>query len=300
MKPLVCKVIALFFTIIACGVQAQVAIEDGNLTIDREELERTIASWPKSMRVSAANDLGDRLELLNLVVVNKKMALEAEKLAPQTDGDVYWKYYFARMKMQRKFIFDSFMATLQIPDMSALAEERYDTQKDKYALISEKRKSSHILLSSPPGVDRGPVRAKADEVLVALDTGSDFDQLAAAHSTDPGTKDSGGRMDRWMSLEERGLSPNYTIGLFEIAEIGGHSTIIETEFGLHIIRLDDIQEAYYKPYAEVREAIIADLQGEYRTLAAKEYTGSFRVGDDLRIDGELLEELLQEYKTEEN
>jgi len=202
--------------------------------------------------------------------------------------------------MQRKFVFDNYMATLQVPDMSALAEERYTTQKDKHALVAEQRKSSHILFSSPPGLDRGPVRAKADEVLVALDTGADFDEMAAAHSTDPGTKDSGGRMDRWMSLKERGLSPNYTVGLFDIAEIGGHSTVIETEFGLHIIRLDAIQEAYYKPFAEVREAIIADLESEYRALAAKEFTGSFRVGDDLRIDGELMEELLQDYKTEEN
>lgn len=298
MKPLVCKVISLIFASLAFGVQAQVVIQDGDVTVEREELQRIIKRWPDNMRTSAANSEADRLELLNLSLVTKKMALEAEKLTPEADGDTYWNYHFALQGMQREFIFDKYMANLQVPDMSALAEERYLTEKDRYALVEEQRMSSHILLSCPPGCDRKPFRLKADELVVQLDNGADFDELVAAHSNDPQTKHSGGKLDRWMTFGEAGITPNYLAALFEIPEVGGHSLPVDTEFGLHIIRLDEVRESYYKPFDEVRAEIVQSLESEFRQLAAKDYTASFRVTDDLRIDGEVLEELLQDYKTE--
>ena len=59
MKHQIYKVIYLAFAVVASSVQAQVAIQDGNLTIDREELKRTIAELSNQPTVMLAS--GDPL-----------------------------------------------------------------------------------------------------------------------------------------------------------------------------------------------------------------------------------------------
>jgi peptidyl-prolyl cis-trans isomerase C len=129
------------------GSLAQPVIEDQGVDMSREEVGQVVQRWPAEMQRAAANDLGDRMELLNQALANKKIALEAEKLTPESDPEAYWEYRFMIQQVQGKFVFDRYMDELEVPDMSALAQERYETQKDKYALVKERRLSSHILFA---------------------------------------------------------------------------------------------------------------------------------------------------------
>lgn len=290
---------AIVMWLLSSALQAQSIIEDEGVGIGREELTRIVESWRPEMRKSAANDLGDRLELLNMALANKKMALQAEQMSPATDPEAYWKYVFWLQRMQRKFVFDQFSATLAVPDMSALAEERYITEKDKYAKVAEQRSSSHILFMCLPGCDRNEIRPQAAEVLAQLRAGADFEEMVAEHSSDEGTRKTKGKMNRWIERGQAHITPHYTGGLFEIEGVGGYSEVVETEFGLHIIRLDEVRESHYLPFPEVRDSIMQKLEGEYRELAAKEFQAGFRVTDDVRIDGPAMEEIFGEYKTVE-
>jgi peptidyl-prolyl cis-trans isomerase C len=289
--------ITLMVWVVSTAVHAQVVIEDQGVTISLDELTQQIERWSPQMRGTAANDLGDRMELLNSAMANKKIAMKADEITAESDPSAYWKLYFALQKVRTKFVYNRHMAELQVPDMSALAEERYQTEKDKYALVKEQRQSSHILFYATPGYDRTAYRAQAAELLPELRAGADFEEMVAAHSTDPGTKDAGGKMERWMTYGENGITPHYTGALFDVEEVGGYSEVFETEFGVHIVRLDGIRESYYLPFEEVREKIIQSLEGEYRALAAKDFMAGFRFGEDLRIDGELMEAVFSPYKT---
>ncbi len=89
--------------------------------------------------------------------------------------------------------------------MTALAAERYQTEKDKYALVPEERYSSHILLLCEPGVcDRDARRVEAQKILDELKAGADFRELAGKYSEDPGSKDEGGQFD---ALADNGRRP---------------------------------------------------------------------------------------------
>ena len=297
MKHIYRSIIAAALMLAAIGLHAQTVIEDEGVGMSLAELTRIVGSWTPEMRKSAANDLGDRLELLNIALASKKIALQAEQLTPENDGETYWKYVTLRDRMQRKFVFEQFNATLEVPDMAPLAEEQYNTNKDKYALVPEQRSSSHILYRCPPGCDRTPIKPQAEEVLAQLRAGADFEKMVVTHSQDLGTKEKKGKVDRWIEFGQAGITPNYSGGLFEIENVGGYSEVVETEFGLHIIRLDDIRESYYLPFAEVRDSIINALELEYRELATKDFQSSFRLSDNVRIDGPAMDALFAEYKT---
>jgi parvulin-like peptidyl-prolyl isomerase len=297
MKLGLLSIVMILSAFIAQGGLAQAIIEDQGVDMSREEVDQVVQRWPAEMQRAAANDLGDRMELLNQALANKKIALEAEKLTPESDPEAYWEYRFMIQQVQGKFVFDRYMDELEVPDMSALAQERYETQKDKYALVKERRLSSHILFACPPGCDREPLRPKAAEVLADLRAGADFKKMVAEHSQDPGTKANGGRFAPWLKMGEPHVAPPYLGGLFSIEEIGGYSDVVDTQFGLHIIRLDDIEEAHYLPWEEVKDDIIKRLQGEYRELAAKEFKARFRLSDEVRIDGDAMEAIFEPYKT---
>jgi parvulin-like peptidyl-prolyl isomerase len=119
--------------------------------------------------------------------------------------------------------------------------------------------------------------------------------MVAEHSDDPGSKARNGSLNRWVSYGEVGISPPYTEALFEIEDIGAYSRVTDTQFGVHIIRLDDVQESYYRPYEDVREAILADVEREFRQRAARVNRARFNITDDIFIDGEAMDELFAPY-----
>ena len=296
------KTFFLPFVAVSFWCQALVAapvIEDQGVSMSREELERVVDRLPDNMKQAAADDVGDRLEMLNQAMTNKKLAMDADKLSPESDPEAYWEYYFMIQQAKQKFVFDRYMKELEVPDMAPLAEETYNTQRDKYALVEEKRLGSHILFACPPGCPRDQFRPLAEEVLLKLDQGAKFEDMVQQYSQDEGTKQKGGRFTFFMSMGDPQISPPFLAGLFEIGEIGGYSTVVETQFGFHIIRLDEIQDSYYRPYEEIREEIISRLEGEYTELAAKEFRSRYLLTDEVRIDGEVMEEIFAPYKTED-
>ena len=75
--------------------------------------------------------------------------------------------------------------------------------------------------------------------------------------------------------------------------------MVDTRFGLHIIRLDGIQEQHYLPYEQVKARIMADLEGVPHP-GQKEYFAKFRLTDNARMDGAALEELFAPCKANPN
>lgn len=279
------------------GVGAQNVIEDAGVGMTREELEFVVRHWTPQMQKAAAIDRGDRLELLNRALTTKKIAAEADAIGPDADPEEWWQLQYAILNRQRQFVQRHYMRTLEIPDMSDLAAEHYKTEKDKFALVPERRLSSHILVRCLPGnCVRKEKRELAEQLLQQLRDGADFEALVAEYSEDPGSKNKGGRFDRWLAPGEPHVAPTYVQAVFELKKVGDYSEVVPSQFGFHIIRLDAIEPSYYKPYEEVRDAIIATLKHEYKQLAAKEFEMRYVLTDNARIDGAALEEIFAQYR----
>ena len=238
--------------------------------------------------------MGDRFEFINGLLVMRKLAAQVEGLEPTDPG--YWDLYFELIATRADFAFQRLKDEVELADPMPLAREYYKTKKDQYARIPEERASSHILLASRPGLDRSEVRAKAADLLAQLRDGADWEQMVAEHSDDRGSKARGGSLDRWVVFGDKNITPPYTEALFEIQEVGGYSEVTDTQFGVHIIRLDGIKPSGYREFEEVAEAIVADVRAEQRSLANKAIRARFNVSDDAYIDGDAMEEMFAPYK----
>jgi hypothetical protein len=266
--------------------------------MSRQELEYYVKFWSPDMQRAAADDPVNRLELLNIALTTKRIAEQAKTITPDADPDGYWKHKFIARNADRKFVIDHFVATLDVPDMTELARERYLTEKDKYALVPERRLTSHILIQCmPPACKREDKRPQMESVLAELEAGTPFEELVVRYSEDPGSKGKGGKFDRWLTTSDNKVDPYYLQGAFAIENKGDFSGIVESKFGFHIIRLDDIEEAHYKSYEEVEEQIKQALRQDYIKLSVKAYEASFLLSDEMVMDRKAIEEIFAPYKS---
>ena len=99
-----------------------------------------------------------------------------------------------------------------------------------------------IIAPRPSEAAKARARAKAESLLVEIQKGGDFEQIAKRASMDPGTKDLGGDLG-W---NRRGVMvPEFDRWMFALNP-GQLSPVIETSFGYHIIKVDRVQPAEVK------------------------------------------------------
>ncbi|ELR63733.1 Peptidyl-prolyl cis-trans isomerase PpiD [Photobacterium marinum] len=131
------------------------------------------------------------------------------------------------------------------------AKAYYDEHQAKYS-TAEQRKVSHILIEG----DSDEAKAKAEELLAQLNGGADFAQLAKESSNDTFSAKDGGQLD-WF---ERGvMDPAFEDAAFAL-EKGETSAVVQSSFGYHIIKLDDVKASQVKPFAEVQDDILAEVR----------------------------------------
>ncbi len=131
----------------------------------------------------------------------------------------------------------------------------------------ERVKVRHILVSTldKPAEQAAEALQKAEGLLEQLRSGADFAELAKEHSEDPGNAQNGGDLG-WVA---RGMmDPAFEAASFALQTGGLSDAPVKSDFGYHLIRLDDRENASVKPLSEVREVIRGDLIAE-RTQEAR-------------------------------
>lgn len=124
----------------------------------------------------------------------------------------------------------------------------------------EERRASHILIESPksaPPEARQKAKARAQELLLAVQKAPDsFAELAKKNSQDVGSAANGGDLDFFT----RGamLKP-FEDAAFALKK-GEISSVVESDYGYHIIKLTDIKTPKQRSFEEVRAEIEADLK----------------------------------------
>jgi len=105
----------------------------------------------------------------------------------------------------------------------------------------EERRASHILIQTSE--DKAAAQIKIESLKKELELGADFAEMAKKHSQDPGSATNGGDLD-WVALGEM-VKPFEQV-LFSMDK-GAVSEVVETQFGYHLIKLDDIRSETIVP-----------------------------------------------------
>lgn len=147
----------------------------------------------------------------------------------------------------------------------------YEEERQRFE-TAEERRTRHILIEVADG-NEDAARAAADAAAARVRSGEDFAAVAAEVSADAGTKAQGGDLG-WVG---RGA----LVGPFEDAlfalEVGAISDPVRSDFGYHVIRVDEIRAGEQQPFEAVREELLAETRTRRAETAF--YDQANRLGD---------------------
>jgi peptidyl-prolyl cis-trans isomerase D len=138
--------------------------------------------------------------------------------------------------------------------------EEYYNSNIKTFRVPEQRHARHILIQAgenDSAVVHKEKAAKAAMVQKLAKNGSDFISLVKQYSEDPG-KNNGGDLGFFTAGQ---MVPAFDQAVFTM-QPGTVSEVVKTQFGYHIILLEEIKPASTKTLAEATNQIIATLQSK--------------------------------------
>jgi peptidyl-prolyl cis-trans isomerase C len=141
------------------------------------------------------------------------------------------------------------------PISDALLHKEYDSIK---AQMGDKEyKVRHVLVEKED---------EAKEIIVALQKGEKFEKLAE-RSKDPGSKANGGDLD-W-NAPGNFVKP-FSDAMVKLPKGKFTATPVQTQFGWHVIQVDDIRDAKIPSFDEVKPQLQQRLQGQALDVYFKE------------------------------
>lgn len=144
-----------------------------------------------------------------------------------------------------------------IPQPSQQQIQAYYQQHQADYQQPEQAKARHILIAVAANADAktdAAAQAKANSIAKQLENGGNWTELAKKYSDDPGSKDSGGELG-WAKRGQ--MVPQFDNDIFT-AKIGAVN-VIKSQFGYHVVQVEDRQTAHTQALNEVLPEIQATL-----------------------------------------
>ncbi len=137
-------------------------------------------------------------------------------------------------------------------------EEYYEKNKAAVFTHPFQVRARHILLSVPAGAtakEKAGIKHRAEDILRRVKAHGDFSKLAAQYSDDSGNKFKGGDLGFFGRGE---MVKPFENAAFKLKP--GELTMVETQFGYHVIRLEESRPARVDTLAEARPQIVEALR----------------------------------------
>jgi peptidyl-prolyl cis-trans isomerase C len=236
------------------GVVARVdgkTITEADMRLAEAEIGSDLGSLPDGTK---------RRVLLEFLIENQLFADAAEKQKLSAGAGFDERMQYWRRRALRDVYFDK-----SVKDTVSDAETKrfYDQQVGALKPEDEVR-ARHILVES---------KDKARELFQKILHGADFAPLAREHSKDPGSKDQGGEL----GFFSRGqMVPQFEEAAFKLkpGEVGEP---FETQFGWHIVKVDERRQRTAPAFDDVRDRVRASMIHRKAQQIASELRGKAQI-----------------------
>lgn len=212
-----------------------VAKVDG-ITITERDLE--LASEDLGERIAQLPDDRKRDELINFLV-DLKLGAKAAQAAKVAEGPEF----AARLAYYRdKVLLDEYLTREAKKAATPEAAQKLFDETVKAMTPEEEVHARHILVED---------EAKAKDAAARVKKGEDFAKVAAELSKDPGSGKEGGDLG-WFTKER--MVPQFAEAAFKLQK-GQISEPVQTQFGWHVIKVEDKRSKPLPKFDEVKPQI---------------------------------------------
>jgi len=239
--------LSLLISATAWGQAAAPKLKEGDqpVTVNGKLIPKSRVEFIAKQRAAQGqpdNDQARRMILDNLIT-QEVVAQEADRKGFGKSADVRTQLDLMRQQIVVQALIQDYLKTHPVKEEDMLAE--YDRLKG--ARGDKEYKARHIL------VDKD---SEANDIIAQLKKGAKFEDLAK-QSKDPGSKEKGGDLD-W-NPPGTFVKP-FADALAKLEKGKYTETPVQTQFGWHVIQLDDVRTQPFPPFDTVKPQLHSRLQ----------------------------------------
>jgi parvulin-like peptidyl-prolyl isomerase len=176
---------------------------------------------------------------------------------------------FARLEILQRQVAEQLAA-----DAEPIPEEEIQALYDQQALGNYEVCLQHVLVATAE---------EAEEVVARLEAGEDFATVAEEVSTDPSAAENGGNLGCAPASQ---YVPEFAQAAID-AEVGSVVGPVESEFGFHVIKVDDRTETgAVPPFEEARAQILEQLEGQRDAGLFEQWFRDAVIAADVQVEAE--------------
>ncbi len=183
-------------------------------------------------------------QLREEVITREIFVQEARKHKLDVTDDFKVQMELARQAILIRELFNDYQEKHPITDAQAKAE--YD--KFVAANGGKEYRARHILVTTED---------EAKSIIASLKSGGNFEEIAKKLSKDPGSGANGGELD-WAPAGN--YVKEFADALAALEKGKMTETPVKTQFGYHVILLEDVRDAQLPKFDEVKPQIVQQLQ----------------------------------------
>ena len=177
------------------------------------------------------------------VVLREIFAQEAERRGIAATAD-----YKSQMELLRQTVLiRELFADYQKKNPGTEAEARAEYEKVKGQASGTEFRARHILVEK---------EEDAKKLIADIKGGAKFEDVAKANSKDPGSAENGGDLD---FAKPETYVPEFGQAMAKLKKGEMTETPVKTQFGFHIIKLEDTRDAQFPAFDEVKEQLTKSL-----------------------------------------
>ncbi|HSI95626.1 MAG TPA: peptidylprolyl isomerase [Methylophilaceae bacterium] len=183
------------------------------------------------------------------IIVNKLISSELVVQEAQKQGLDKQPDYIAKEELlRRELLVNTYIENFLKKSTVSEADTKAEYEKFKAQVGDKEFSARHILVST---------EAEAKDVIAQLGKGGDFAKLAKEKSKDPGSKDKGGDLG-WFPPAAMVKPFSDAVGTLKKGQVT--QTPVQTQFGWHVIKLEDTRTAQPPAYDKVKDNLKKQVQ----------------------------------------
>jgi len=263
-KPTVLAVLSItgIVALTACNAQEtgkNVAIVNG-VPIPQARMDFVV----KMQQAQGQKDSEETRKQLREALVSREIVTqEAIKKGLDKSVDYQTQMDLAKQQVLVNAYLEDYLKTHEPTEVDLKAE--YEAvKKGQYDPNGKEYKVRHILIKTPTKDDpkaQAAAKKKADGILAQLQKGAKFDELAKKNSDDAGSKAKGGELD-W--TDGANLVKPFAEAMKALGKGETSKAPVRTQYGFHIIRLDDVRPVEFPPFDQVKDEVSKQLLAKQR------------------------------------
>jgi peptidyl-prolyl cis-trans isomerase C len=254
---LLAAVAAAFLCAAAPAIAQNVAIVNGK-PVPKARVDVLAAQLAKAGRPVTAEMQG---QLKDEVVAREVFMQEAQKLGLDATDDFKAQLELARQTLLIRELFADYQKNNPVSD------EEIKSEYDKFAAANGGKEyhAHHILVEKED---------EAKAIIASLKKGAKFEDIAKKQSKDPGSGANGGDLD-WANASS--YVPEFSSALVKLKKGQTTELPVKSQFGWHVIRLDDVRQAQLPKLEEVKPQIAQQLQQQKLAKFQEDLRGKAKI-----------------------